>query len=116
MTDGMQAEFAAARGSWRPAPHTDTDTVTAYPAGAFAALLDQPLPVATTGDELPPLWHWSLFPAVHRSADLGVDGHPADAAFTPPLAHRRRMFVTGDGTALTVGSERTGIAVSATIT
>lgn len=93
--DVAPAEFAAVVDGWAPAPETAADTVALRPAHEFAALLDVPSPVRRDGDELPPLWHWFLFPALHRAADLGTDGHPANAAFNPPLARRRRMFGGG---------------------
>ncbi len=65
------------------------------PPETFAALLDQPAPVRTAGDPLPPLWHWFFFDTIHPQATLGQDGHPANASFTPPLPHRRRMFGGG---------------------
>jgi hydroxyacyl-ACP dehydratase HTD2-like protein with hotdog domain len=80
---------------WKPEPMTEADTVTALPASVFEAILDQPNPVRVDGDPLPPLWHWFLFPPAYPQAALGEDGHPADAAFTPPLAGRRRMFGGG---------------------
>jgi len=93
--DTVPAEFAAVVDGWAPPGETATDTVTLRPAHEFAALLDVPSPVERIYDALPPLWHWFLFPALHRSADLGADGHPATAAFNPPLARRRRMFGGG---------------------
>ncbi|SHN17766.1 FAS1-like dehydratase domain-containing protein [Cryptosporangium aurantiacum] len=87
--------FRVAAEEWRPGPVETTDTVTALPASTFAALLDEPSPVTAAGDPLPPLWHWFLFPSVYPQSALGADGHPADAAFTPPLPERRRMFGGG---------------------
>ena len=87
--------FRFAAEEWRPEPMMATDTVTALPASTFAALLDRPSPVTASGDPLPPLWHWFLFPPVYPQSALGADGHPADAALTPPLPDRRRMFGGG---------------------
>ncbi|WP_163506298.1 FAS1-like dehydratase domain-containing protein [Fodinicola acaciae] len=82
--------FAEVAANWRPEPETTQDEIDRRPAETFAAILDQPVP-----DELPPLWHWFSFQPIHRQSALGEDGHPADAAFTPPLENRRRMFGGG---------------------
>jgi 3-methylfumaryl-CoA hydratase len=95
MSSQAPEPFRRVEREWRPAPVEAGDTVTALPASAFAAILDQPSPVRGAGDVLPPLWHWFLFPSVHQQAALGPDGHPADAAFAPPLPHHRRMFGGG---------------------
>ncbi|GAA1695633.1 MaoC family dehydratase N-terminal domain-containing protein [Fodinicola feengrottensis] len=87
--------FAAIEANWRPHPETSEDVITVKPPETFAALLDQPAPVRTAGDPLPPLWHWFFFDTIHPQATLGQDGHPANASFTPPLPHRRRMFGGG---------------------
>jgi 3-methylfumaryl-CoA hydratase len=94
MTEAPE-HFRAIERDWRPDAIVATDRVTARPASVFAALLDRPSPVRADGDPLPPLWHWFLFPPVYPSAALGEDGHPADAALTPPLRKRRRMFGGG---------------------
>lgn len=83
------AELAA---SWRPGPVTDHDSLPPGPSAALAAVLDQPhAPTAT----MPPLWHWLHFLEWPPRSELGVDGHPADGYFLPPLANRRRMWAGG---------------------
>ncbi len=80
---------------WDPAPVETAGRVDAWPAEAFAGLLDQPSPVKGEGDPLPPMWHWFHLLAHPAQADLGDDGHPAHGAFLPPLPDRRRMFAGG---------------------
>lgn len=69
--------------------------MTARAPALFSALLDEEPAVREDGDLLPPLWHWFLFPPAHRQSELGEDGHPRAASFTPPLPDRRRMFGGG---------------------
>ena len=66
---------------WEPAPVITTDTIDAGPIEGFAALLDQPAPTGL----LPPLWHWFFFLDHPRSDELGLDGHPTDGHFLPPV-------------------------------
>lgn len=80
--------------SWHPAPVTDHDELSAVPAAALSAVLDQP-PVANTGDSLPPLWHWLYFLDWQPQHELGADGHPRDGHFLPPIPDRRRMIAGG---------------------
>jgi 3-methylfumaryl-CoA hydratase len=82
--------FSEIAESWRPEPESTQAEITRTPVQTFAAILDQPVP-----DGLPPLWHWFYFHPIHQQSALGEDGHPADAAFTPPLENRRRMFGGG---------------------
>jgi 3-methylfumaryl-CoA hydratase len=95
MNEEAPEHFREIERDWRPAEMSTTDVLDAPPSRTFAALLDQPSPVREAGDPLPPLWHWFHFAEVYPSSALGEDGHPADAAFTPPLARRRRMFGGG---------------------
>lgn len=81
--------------SWRPAPLTDEDTMPTGPVAAMSALLNEPEPVATIGDPLPPLWHWLYFLHWPREEELGADGHPLHGHFLPPLPNRQRMFAGG---------------------
>jgi 3-methylfumaryl-CoA hydratase len=75
---------------WDPASVETTRRVDPWAVAAFADLLD-----ASVGDVLPPLWQ-GVLPVEHpRQSTLGVDGHPADGAFLPPIPDRRRMFAGG---------------------
>ncbi|MEW1748948.1 hypothetical protein [Streptomyces angustmyceticus] len=81
--------------SWDPQPVTDEDSLPAGPVAAMSTLLDLPQAAATTGDRLPPLWHWLYFLHWPAQRDLGADGHPQQGHFLPPLPHRRRMIAGG---------------------
>lgn len=80
---------------WHPADQEATEVVGTEGPEFFSALLDQPNPVVKDGDPLPPLWHWFMFLPVYPQSEIGGDGHPRDAAFTPPIPDRRRMFGGG---------------------
>jgi len=89
------SELASSLSGWAPAPVEWSDRVSSWSVGAFAALLDQPSPLAGAGrgaPVLPPMWHWFGFLAHPAQAELGADGHPAAGRFLPPIPHRRRMF------------------------
>lgn len=92
---------------WSPRPFDMRDVISARRAQNFSAVLDRGDAVAE-GDPLPPLWHWAYFLEWSRTSDLGVDGHPRDGNFLPPIPHRRRMFAGGRVTVvdpLTIGTE-----------
>lgn len=93
--DESMETFTRLAEHWRPEPFEAIDTLTALPARALAALFDVAAPVGDPGDPLPPLWHWLAFPSVPAQSELGDDGHPRDAALTPPIPNRRRMFGGG---------------------
>ncbi|HEX4250357.1 MAG TPA: MaoC family dehydratase N-terminal domain-containing protein [Pseudonocardia sp.] len=89
------SELASSLSGWAPAPLEWSDQVGGWAVEAFAALLDQPSPLAgaaSSGAVLPPMWHWFGFLAHPAQAELGADGHPAEGHFLPPIPHRRRMF------------------------
>ncbi|MFJ9537645.1 hypothetical protein ACIRPX_10360 [Streptomyces sp. NPDC101225] len=97
-SDPAPAGFAAleevAR-TWRPGDLRTADALDPGPSAALSAVLDLPAPAAADGEPLPPLWHWLHFLSWPRQSDLGVDGHPRDSHFLPPLPHRRRMVAGG---------------------
>jgi hydroxyacyl-ACP dehydratase HTD2-like protein with hotdog domain len=76
---------------WAPEPVETTETITPAPATALAGLLD----VAPPDGTLPPLWHWLHFLERVPQSELGIDGHPREGRFLPPLPDRRRMFAGG---------------------
>ncbi len=58
----------------------------------LAATLGTPAP-----DNLPPLWHWTLFQDWQPGQALGPDGHPLRGNFLPPVHDLpRRMWAGGD--------------------
>jgi 3-methylfumaryl-CoA hydratase len=91
MTDALDAVLS----DWDPPAQTVHETLRAWPAEAFAALLDQPAPATRDGDPLPPLWHWFFFLDHAAQRELGADGHPERGGFLPPIPDRRRMFAGG---------------------
>lgn len=64
-------------------------------ARAVAAMFDDPPEGITSGDPLPPLWHWFYFPAVVRASEVGPDGHARRGGFLPPVPLPRRMWAGG---------------------
>jgi len=95
----MAPDPASPIAGWSPSPVETTARIDAWPAAAFAALLDLPSPVAKDGDPLPPLWHTFHLLDHPAQAELEPDGHPRSAAFQPPMPDRRRMFAGGRHTA-----------------
>ncbi len=91
----MPVDLPSVIAGWAPAPVETTARIDAWPGTAFAALLDQPSPVAADGDPLPPLWHVFHLLDAPAQADLGDDGHPGSGPFQPPIPDRRRMFAGG---------------------
>lgn len=81
--------------SWNPEPIVDEDTLSTGSVAALSALLNEPGPVATGGQPLPPLWHWIYFQHWYRQDELGADGHPREGHFLPPIPDRQRMFAGG---------------------
>jgi 3-methylfumaryl-CoA hydratase len=92
-----------------PSPFDTRDDISRQRAQKFLATLDQG-DAPADGDPLPPLWHWAFFLDWSPTSDLGIDGHPRDGNFLPPVPHRRRMFGGGRVTLinpLSVGEEAT---------
>lgn len=79
---------------WKGAPLSRDDLITAFPANALAATLDQDRTFAP-GDPLPPLWHWLFFLDLFKRSDAGYDGHAALGGFLPPVPLPRRMWAGG---------------------
>jgi 3-methylfumaryl-CoA hydratase len=61
-------------------------------AQALHATLEPPSAPPTTGDPLPPLWHWIYFWPIAPASALGPDGHQAKGRFLPPIDLPRRMW------------------------
>lgn len=72
----------------------NADTITLPPVAKLAATFNL-LASFSTGDALPPAWHW-LFctPTVPMNA-TGPDGHAQRGVFLPPVALPRRMWAGG---------------------
>ncbi|OPX12338.1 MaoC/PaaZ C-terminal domain-containing protein [Mycobacterium sp. AT1] len=79
---------------WSPPKVEVSDVVSLHRARELAATLDLGLEVAD-GAALPLLWHWTCFLEWAATRDLGVDGHPREGNFLPPMPNRRRMFAGG---------------------
>ena len=77
---------------WIGRTETRTDQITPAPVAALSATLDREDPPPQPGDELPPLWHWLYFLPVHRSSELGPDGHAKLGGFLPPVPLPHRMW------------------------
>ncbi len=75
-----------------------TESMTEVLDARHAALLRQTLnldPNVSSGDRLPPLWHFTHFLTAAPTNTLGSDGHPARGGFLPPVALPRRMWAGG---------------------
>jgi 3-methylfumaryl-CoA hydratase len=88
------ASFEEIAATWRPAPVTSSEPVTAGPALGLAGLFDTTVNLAE-GEPLPPLWHWLYLLDRPAQAELAEDGHPRSGYALPPLTERRRVFGGG---------------------
>lgn len=86
------AEFLA---DWEPGSAEMTRRVDPWAAAAFAGLVGSPPPPMGEGDPLPPMWHWLTILDHPAQSGIGVDGHPMEGPFLPPIPGRRRMFAGG---------------------
>jgi 3-methylfumaryl-CoA hydratase len=86
----MSAELDHLR-TWIGRTQTAREVVTERLVTQLAATLDSKQ-VPQTGEPLPPLWHWSLFPHIVRHSHVGMDGHPKRGGFLPPVPLPRRMW------------------------
>jgi 3-methylfumaryl-CoA hydratase len=91
----MSGVLAKSLADWQPGTAELTRRVDPWPAAAFAALTELPLPTPGPGDALPPLWHWFTLLDHPAHSQTGADGHPASGPFLPPIPGRRRMFAGG---------------------
>lgn len=91
----MSSVLAKSLADWRPGSAELTRRVEPWPAAAFTALTETPLPPPGPGDPLPPLWHWFTLLDHPAQSQTGADGHPAHGPFLPPIPGRRRMFAGG---------------------
>ncbi len=77
---------------WIGKTETVTDVAAATPYAALAATLNREAERPPVGTRLPALWHWLYFLPLHRTADLGLDGHAERGGFLPPVLLPRRMW------------------------
>jgi 3-methylfumaryl-CoA hydratase len=78
--------------AWIGRTETDSDVVTATPYAGLSAVLDRRASRPPDGTPLPPLWHWLYFLPLHRTCDIGPDGHARRGDFLPPVPLPRRMW------------------------
>ena len=71
------------------------EVISAWPARALAATLDQDPARLADGAPLPGGWHWMYFHDPVPASSLGVDGHEARGDFLPPVPLSRRMWAGG---------------------
>ncbi|OZC87158.1 hypothetical protein CH254_15860 [Rhodococcus sp. 06-412-2C] len=76
---------------WSPEPVETLDIVSTERLMQLARTLDLD-ETRFTGGAVPILGHWIAFQDWPATSELGVDGHPAEGHFYPPLPDRRRMF------------------------
>ena len=81
--------------AWIGRRQTARDLVTASPVARLSATLDRDDPWPSTGDVLPPVWHWLYFLEAVPLRATGPDGHAARGEFLPPVPLPRRMYAGG---------------------
>lgn len=86
----MSAELDHLR-TWIGRTQTEHEFVSPRLAKQLAATLDYDT-APQTGQSLPPLWHWALFPHIVQQSHVGMDGHPKRGGFLPPVPLPRRMW------------------------
>ncbi len=77
---------------WIGKQQSKSDILTISPMEALAATLDREISAFSSGDELPPLWHWLYFLNPARQSQLATDGHQKKGDFLPPIPLPRRMW------------------------
>jgi len=93
-TDRVTQDDLAALRAWEGRSEDAQDTAAPSTAGQLAATLDWPQAPAV-GDELPALWHWTMFTPRAAQSAIGPDGHPRKGGFLPPVPLPRRMWAGG---------------------
>ena len=91
MTTAVDSGLTRYVADWQPEPVVEHDTFGPLKATQLAATLNLDETFAA-GDALPVPWHWIYFPDWPQGTELGMDGHPRNGHFLPPIPNRRRMF------------------------
>jgi 3-methylfumaryl-CoA hydratase len=91
-SSSSQLDGDAQARNWVGRRQTRTDWVTAARIDAWHATLDRDARPARDGDEVSAGFHWTLFPPLSRTADLGDDGHPRTGGLLTPVPLPRRMW------------------------
>lgn len=76
------------------AEETRTDTVRETAVEQFRCTLEDYLADETVG--VPPGFHWTLFPPLVPTSELGEDGHPRKLGLLPELPRLSRMWAGGE--------------------
>ncbi|NIL77883.1 MaoC/PaaZ C-terminal domain-containing protein [Rhodococcus sp. B10] len=84
-------ELAKYADGWTPDTVETTDVVHLERLVQLARTLDLDESRFTDGTA-PILGHWTAFQDWPPTSELGLDGHPAEGHFYPPIPDRRRMF------------------------
>lgn len=84
-------ELATYVAGWAPDPVETVDLITRERLTQLARTLDFD-EGRSADDTVPILGHWTAFPDWPATSELGMDGHPAEGQFYPPIPNRRRMF------------------------
>lgn len=79
---------------WIGREETREDVLDLGRSGALAAFLSSANGLST-GDILPPLFHWIYFWDPKTPEETGADGHPRLGGFLPPVDAPRRMWASG---------------------
>tara|TARA_B110000858_G_scaffold193768_1_gene246961 strand:+ start:61694 stop:62560 length:867 start_codon:yes stop_codon:yes gene_type:complete len=77
---------------WIGKTQSTSSILTTAPLEGLAATLERNHTPFSTGDALPPLWHWLYFLAPAKQSELAEDGHPKRGDFLPPIPLPRRMW------------------------
>lgn len=80
---------------WIGRTETAVDTLSPRLVAGYLAVLDDPNPERTEGDDAPLAVHWCLAPPTRPMSQLGLDGHPQRGGLLPPVPLPHRMWAGG---------------------
>jgi 3-methylfumaryl-CoA hydratase len=89
----MPIDIAPLKG-WVGRQESAGDVLAPFQANALAVTLDRD-EAYSSGDPLPPLWHWIYLQELHKTAELADNGHGRLGGFMPPVPLPRRMWAGG---------------------